>query len=343
MAMNFKRRLPIPMEVKQMYPLTEAAAETKQKTDREVRDILTGKDGRKLLIIGPCSADDPDAVFSYCEKLKRAQERVEEKLLLIPRVYTNKPRTTGEGYKGLFNQPDPTAKPDPFNGILAARRLHVDILTQLGLSTADELLYPADHRYFSDLLSYVTVGARSTEDQEHRIVASGIPEAVGMKNPTGGYLTVMLNSIRAAQTAHEFLYRGWDVSTTGNDLAHGILRGYTNKRGEHRPNIGFDDLRLLCGLYKDAELKNPAFLVDVNHDNSGKDCFRQPENCFDVLRSAEKDAEIAALFKGFMIESYLYDGARKIGDGGKAGCSITDPCLGWEKTEKLICEIADIV
>lgn len=343
MSMDFKRRLPIPMEIKQLFPLSEKAAEIKERNDEAIRAVITGSSGKKLLIVGPCSADDPEAVFDYCARLRELCDKVSERLILIPRVYTNKPRTTGEGYKGLELQPDPSGKPDPFKGILAARQLHVRVLTELALPTADELLYPADYRYFSDLLSYVTVGARSAEDQEHRMTASGITVPVGMKNPTSGNLTVMLNSVNAAQHGHEFIYRGWDVSTTGNELAHCVLRGYTNKRGEAKQNYSFDELMLLAKLYGETELKNPAFLVDTNHDNSGKNCFLQPEICLDVLRSVQKNEALKQMFKGFMIESYLYDGARAISSSGKPGLSITDPCLGWEKTEDLILRLCDSI
>ena len=339
--MNFKRRLPIPMEVKQTYPVTDRAAENKKEKDREIKAVIDGDSDKKLVIVGPCSADDPDAVFTYCEKLCVLSDKVKDRLVVVPRIYTNKPRTTGEGYKGLLTQPDPAGKPDPFKGILAARQLHVKVLTELGMPTADELLYPAEHRFFDDILSYVTVGARSVENQEHRLTASGISVPVGMKNPTSGNITVMLNSVRAAQRKHEFIYRNWDVETDGNPYAHCILRGYTNKRGEAKPNYTYDELMLLCRLYGEAGLEHPAFIVDVNHDNSGKNCFRQPEICFDILSSVKRSPDIARLFKGFMIESYLFDGAQKISADETPGLSITDPCLGWEKTERLLLDIAD--
>lgn len=343
MAMDFKRKLPIPMEIKEQYPLSAKAAKQKEDIDSQVEAVFTGKSNKKVLIIGPCSADREDAVFEYCSRLRRLQDEVSDKLILIPRVYTNKPRTTSEGYKGMLHQPDPNSKPDPFQGIIAIRALHTRVLTELGMSTADEMLYPANYRYLSDLMSYVAVGARSTENQEHRLVASGITVPVGMKNPTSGGISVMLNSIRAAQSGHTFIYRGWEVETDGNPLAHATLRGFTNKHGQSQPNYHYEDLELLCELYAKAQLINPAAIIDCNHANSNKKHYEQPRICKEVLHSCRHNDDIAKLVKGFMIESYLEDGNQPIGKDEIYGKSITDPCLGWEKSEKLILEIADLL
>lgn len=340
MAMNFKKKLPIPMEAKALFPVSQKAAQIKEQTDKKITDVLTGKSDKKLLIIGPCSADREDSVFEYCTRLKKIQDEVTDKLIIIPRVYTNKPRTTGDGYKGMLHQPDPNEKPDPFKGILAIRQLHTRILTELDLSTADEMLYPANYRYLSDLMSYVAVGARSVENQEHRLVSSGITVPVGMKNPTSGDLSVMMNAITAAHHSHEFIYRGWDVETSGNPLAHAILRGYVNKHGEAIPNYHYEDLTHLCELYNKSGLENPACIIDTNHSNSGKKYLEQPRIANEVLLSMRHNEEIGKMVKGFIIESYLIDGAQKIGPDEIPGCSITDPCLGWEKTERLIYDIA---
>lgn len=343
MSMDFKKKLPIPMEAKNLYPVSEKAAAVKAETDKNIADVITGKSDKKLLIIGPCSADREDAVFEYCSRLRKVQDEVKDKIIIIPRVYTNKPRTTGDGYKGMLHQPDPNEKPDPFKGILAIRQLHTRVLTELGLSTADEMLYPANYRYLSDLMSYVAVGARSVENQEHRLVSSGITVPVGMKNPTSGDLSVMMNAITAAHHCHEFIYRGWDVETTGNPLAHAILRGYVNKHGEAIPNYHYEDLAHLSELYNKSDLDNPACIVDTNHSNSGKKYLEQPRIAKEVLHSMRHNEEIGRMVKGFIIESYLIDGAQKIGPDEIPGCSITDPCIGWEKTEKLILDIAELV
>ncbi|MBQ7131187.1 MAG: 3-deoxy-7-phosphoheptulonate synthase [Oscillospiraceae bacterium] len=343
MSMNFERKLPIPMEVKEKYPVTYEASKTKEKIDREIAAVFRGESSKKILVIGPCSADREDAVFEYCTRLKKMQEKCADKLILIPRIYTNKPRTTGDGYKGMLHQPDPNKRPDPFNGLLAIRALHAKVLTELGMPTADEMLYPANHRYLSDLLSYVAVGARSSENQEHRLVSSGFDVPVGMKNPTGGDLSVMMNSITAAQHAHTFIYRGWEVNTSGNELSHAILRGYMNKHGQSLPNYHYEDLAHLCEMYAKTDLKNPAVIVDTNHANSGKKYDEQPRICKEVLHSCRHNSDIAKIVKGFMIESYLEDGCQKIGAEEVFGQSITDPCLGWEKTEKLINDIAELV
>ena len=340
--MVFKRKLPVPQEIKQQYPLTPEQVQIKAQRDKDIRDVFTGASDKKILIIGPCSADREDAVMEYCERLAALQQRVSDKLILIPRVYTNKPRTTGEGYKGLLHQPDPEQESDLLEGVIAIRRLHTNVLANTGLSTADELLYPHDYRYLSDLLSYVTVGARSVENQEHRFTASGISVPVGMKNPTSGNLSVMLNAIQAAQNPHTFLYRGWEVVTSGNDLSHAILRGYMNKHGRTLPNYHFEDLEFLCREYSQRNLKNMALIVDANHANSGKDPAAQPRICKEVLHSCRHSDSIGSMVKGFMIESYLEDGCQKIGEG-IYGKSITDPCLGWASTEKLVLDIADLI
>ena len=340
--MNFKRKLPVPKEIKERYPLTPALAAVKGRRDRELADIFTGKGSRMALIIGPCSADREDAVLEYCTRLARLQEQVKDRLILVPRVYTNKPRTTGEGYKGLLHQPDPAGEYDLLEGVIAIRRLHTRVLAETGLSTADEMLYPADYRYLSDLLSYVAVGARSVENQEHRLTASGIDVPVGMKNPTSGDLSVMLNAIQAAQGQHTFLYRGWEVETAGNDLAHAILRGYVNRHGESLPNYHYEDLAYLYDAYRARGLKNMALIVDANHANSGKRHTEQRRICKEVLHSGRHSADIRSLVKGFMVESYLEDGCQGIG-GGVYGKSITDPCIGWPETERLVKEIAGMV
>ena len=340
--MNFKRRLPVPKEIKARYPLTPALAEIKGRRDRELADIFTGRSGRMALIIGPCSADREDAVLEYCTRLAGLQEQVGEKLILVPRVYTNKPRTTGEGYKGLLHQPDPEGEYDLLEGVIAIRRLHTRVLAETGLSTADEMLYPADYRYLSDLLSYVAVGARSVENQEHRLTASGIDVPVGMKNPTSGDLSVMLNAIQAAQGQHTFLYRGWEVETAGNELAHAILRGYVNRHGESLPNYHYEDLSFLHDAYRARNLRNMALIVDANHANSGKRHAEQRRICREVLHSSRQSAEISRLVKGFMVESYLEDGCQPVG-GGAYGKSITDPCIGWAETERLVKEIAGMI
>lgn len=340
--MIFKRKLPIPKEIKEQYPLTAELAQVKARRDKEITDVFTGKSGKMVLIIGPCSADREDAVLEYCERLAKLQEAVSDKLVLIPRVYTNKPRTTGDGYKGLLHQPDPRKTSDMLEGVIAIRRLHTNVLANTGLPTADEMLYPDNYRYLSDLLSYVAVGARSVENQEHRLTSSGIDIPVGMKNPTSGDISVMLNSIMAAQHPHTFIYRGWEVDTTGNPLAHAILRGYVNKHGESMPNYHFEELERLYNAYTAKGLQNMALIVDANHANSGKKYQEQPRICKEVLHSCRHSGEIKSMVKGFMVESYLEPGCQKIGDG-VYGKSITDPCLGWEETIRLVQDIADLI
>ena len=340
--MNFKRKLPIPKEIKEQYPLTAELSQVKARRDKEIADVFTGKSSKMVLIIGPCSADREDAVLEYCERLAKLQEAVSDKLVLIPRVYTNKPRTTGDGYKGLLHQPDPRKTSDMLEGVIAIRRLHTNVLANTGLPTADEMLYPDNYRYLSDLLSYVAVGARSVENQEHRLTSSGIDIPVGMKNPTSGDISVMLNSIMAAQHPHTFIYRGWEVDTTGNPLAHAILRGYVNKHGESMPNYHFEELERLYNAYTAKGLQNMALIVDANHANSGKKYQEQPRICKEVLHSCRHSGEIKSMVKGFMVESYLEPGCQKIGDG-VYGKSITDPCLGWEETIRLVQDIADLI
>lgn len=342
MNMIFERKLAIPMEVKEMYPLTADLAAIFEKRDVEIKEILSGKSDKFLLIIGPCSADNEDSVIDYITRLREVQEKVKDKIFIIPRIYTNKPRTTGDGYKGMLHQPDPTEKPDMFKGIVAIRKLHMRAMSETGFSCADEMLYPENHKYLDDMLAYVAVGARSVEDQQHRLTASGIEVPVGMKNPTSGDFSVMLNAITAAQHKHTFIYRGWEAHSQGNPYAHAILRGYMNKHGQSMPNYHFEDLSLICELYTAKGLSNPAVIIDTNHANSGKNPFEQVRIAKEVLASRKYKDEIRKMVKGFMIESYIEDGAQKIGEG-VYGKSITDACLGWEKTERLIYDIADRV
>jgi 3-deoxy-7-phosphoheptulonate synthase len=340
MNMIFEKKLTIPMEVKKMYPLTETMKENIERRDKELKKIFSGEDKRKVLIIGPCSADNEDSVIDYVSRLCKVQEDVKDKLFIVPRIYTNKPRTTGEGYKGLVHQPDPEKKPDIFKGIIATRELHMRAVKETGFSCADEMLYPGNYRYLDDLLAYVAVGARSVENQEHRLTASGIDVPVGMKNPTSGVLSVMFNAIYAAQHHHSFIYRGWAVHSQGNPYAHAILRGYSTKQGTSVPNYHYEDLVRLKEFYDERELKNQAVIIDTNHANSGKDPFEQPRIIEEVLHSCRYNKDIGELVKGFMVESYIEDGSQKVG-GGCYGKSITDACLGWDKTERLIYEMAE--
>lgn len=342
MSMQFLRHLPDPAEVKLQCPLSPAAAEVKEAADAEISAIFKNESSKKILLIGPCSVDSEAPVLEYAARLARLAEAVKDKLILVMRVYTNKPRTTGDGYMGMLHQPDPTEKPDLYKGLLTIRALHTRILNDMALPTANEMLYPTNYEYLSDLLSYVAIGARSVENQEHRLVASGIDVPVGMKNPTGGDLSVMMNSITAAQHPHVFQYGNSEVSTTGNPLAHAILRGYVNHRGQNLPNYHYEDLNHLCELYMQAGLANHGVIIDSNHSNSGKRYAEQPRICKEVLHICRQNAPISRIFKGFMIESYLEDGCQKIGDG-VFGKSITDPCLGWEKTERLVLDLADLL
>nr|WP_295364112.1 3-deoxy-7-phosphoheptulonate synthase [uncultured Pseudoramibacter sp.] len=343
MQMKFYRKLPTPQELKEEFPIDDHIKQIKEERDQQITDIFTGKDDRFLLIIGPCSADNETAVLDYINRLAKTAEQVKDKIFIIPRVYTNKPRTTGMGYKGMLHQPDPDAKEDMLAGLIAIREMHTRVVKETGLTCADEMLYPENHRYLSDLLSYVAVGARSVENQQHRLVASGIGIPAGMKNPTSGDFSVMMNAMVAAQNSHTFLYRGWEVKSTGNPLAHAILRGYVNRYGRSYPNYHYEDLQALLKAYREKpELKNPAVIIDTNHCNSGKNFLEQIRIAKDVLHSCKHSKDIRKLVKGLMIESYLEDGRQEIGEG-VFGKSITDPCLGWEKTERLIYDLAELV
>ncbi|MDD2649378.1 MAG: 3-deoxy-7-phosphoheptulonate synthase [Eubacteriales bacterium] len=342
MSMEFRRRLPDPKEIRERYPVDEKMAEIKQKRDEDIARVFRGEDDRLLMIIGPCSADNKEAVLDYLERLKRLEEKVSDKLIFIPRVYTNKPRTTGDGYKGMLHQPDPEEKPDMLLGVVSIRDLHLCALRDFGFSCADEMLYPENYSYLSDLLSYVAIGARSVENQQHRLVSSGLAIPVGMKNPTEGDLSVMMNAVLAAQHHHTFLYRGWEVHSTGNPLSHAILRGYTDLAGNSISNYHYEDLLHVSSLYNERGLLNPAVVVDANHANSGKRYMEQIRIAKDVLHSRRQSDELRRLVKGIMIESYIEDGAQKVG-GHVYGQSITDACLGWEKSEKLVLEIAEEV
>lgn len=342
MSFEFVKKLPTPAEVKEMYPVTERVAKIKEERDAEIKKVFTGESDKFLVIIGPCSADNEEAVCDYIGRLAKVQDKVGDRLILIPRIYTNKPRTTGEGYKGMLHQPDPEKKPDLLAGLIAIRKLHIRAIEESGLTAADEMLYPENWRYFSDILSYVAIGARSVEDQQHRLTVSGMDVPAGMKNPTSGDLTVMLNSVVAAQSGHTFIYRGWEVKTTGNAFAHTILRGAVNKHGNTIPNYHYEDLNLLLKMYDERNLKYPATIVDANHSNSGKQYAEQIRIVKEVLHSRNVNARIKELVKGVMIESYIEPGSQKIGQGTHVyGKSITDPCLGWEDSEKLIYTIYD--
>ena len=340
MQMHFHRRLPIPQEVKKEYPLSERMAEVKAARDAAIRAVFEGTSDKFILIVGPCSADHQAPVLEYVSRLRRLEEQVKDKIIMIPRIYTNKPRTTGQGYKGMLHQPDPEAKPDMYKGIVAIRALHLAALRDYDFSCADEMLYPANYRYLSDLLSYVAIGARSVENQEHRLVASGVEAPVGMKNPTGGELSVMMNSIVAAQSGHTFLYRGWEVTSEGNPYAHAILRGYVDYTGRSASNYHYEDLLRVKELYEQSNLSNPSVIVDTNHNNSGKKYLEQIRIAKDIVYSRNQNGDIKRLVKGLMLESYLEDGACKP-EEHIFGKSITDPCLGWEKTERLILDLAD--
>ena len=340
MQMNFHRKLPIPQEVKKEFPLTERMTKVKEERDKEIRAVFDGTSDKFILIIGPCSADHSEPVLEYISRLRRVADEVSEKVIIIPRIYTNKPRTTGQGYKGMLHQPDPDEKPDMYKGIIAIRELHRAALRDYDFTCADEMLYPENHRYLSDLLSYVAVGARSVENQQHRLTASGIGVPVGMKNPTGGDLSVMMNSIVAAQSSHTFLYRGWEVTSDGNSYAHAILRGYIDYAGRSVSNYHYEALLRVEELYEKSNLKNPSVIVDTNHNNSGKKYLEQIRIAKDIVHSRNQNADIRRLVKGLMIESYLEDGTQGIGEH-VFGKSITDPCLGWEKTERLIYDLAE--
>ena len=337
---EFIRKLPTPEEIKEQFPVSPELIALKKQRDAEIRDVFTGKSNKFLLIIGPCSADNEIAVCDYVTRLAKVNEKVKDKLILIPRIYTNKPRTTGEGYKGIVSQPDPEKKPDFLAGLIAMRKMQIHAMEESGLTAADEMLYPENWPYVSDLLSYVAIGARSVEDQQHRLACSGFDVPAGMKNPTSGDLSVMLNSVYAAQHAHSFIFRGYEVKTSGNDLTHTVLRGATNKHGQNLPNYHYEDLNTLLSLYGERDLKNPACVIDTNHSNSNKKFEQQIRIAKEVMHSRKLSADIHGLVKGLMIESYIEDGCQKVGEG-IYGKSITDPCLGWASTEKLIYEIAD--
>lgn len=340
MNMNFKFKLPIPMEIKEQFPLSAQAEKIKAVRDAELKDIFEGKTRKLVLVIGPCSADNEDSVMDYISRLVPVQEKVKDKIFIVPRIYTNKPRTTGDGYKGMLHQPDPNGEPDLIGGIVAIRKLHMRAINETGLTCADEMLYPDNYRYLNDLLSYVAIGARSVENQEHRLTSSGLDIPVGMKNPTGGDLSVMMNAITAAQHEHDFIYRGWEVHSYGNPLSHAILRGYVNKHGQALPNYHYEDLSRLCELYAERNLANPAVIIDTNHSNSAKKYLEQPRIAKEILHSCRHSSDVDRIVKGLMIESYIEGGCQKIGEG-IYGKSITDPCIGWEDTEKLIYELAE--
>ena len=328
------------MDIKAEFPISPELSNLRQKQLDEMRDIFEGKSNKLMLIIGPCSADSEAPVLKYISRLRKLQEKVDEKILIVPRIYTNKPRTTGDGYKGMLHQPDPNAAPDMLKGIVAIRKLHLKALSETGFACADEMLYPENYRYLSDVLGYVAVGARSSENQQHRLTASGIDVPVGMKNPTSGDISVMMNAIKAAQSSHTFLYRGWEVQSKGNPLCHAILRGYVDKRGQSHPNYHFEDLYSLYETYQASGLKNPAVIIDTNHSNSGKKYKEQIRIAKEILHNRRHSEDIHKLVKGLMIESYIEEGAQSIGEG-IYGKSITDPCLGWEDTKRLIYDIAE--
>ena len=344
MSFMLSKKLPTPAEIKEQYPVSEDVAALKAHLDQELIDIITGISDKFMLIIGPCSADNEEAVLEYIGRLAAVQEQVRDVLVLVPRIYTNKPRTTGAGYKGMLHQPNPEEAPDLLHGLTAIRKMHMHALRTFRMPIADEMLYPENFRYLSDVLSYVAVGARSVENQEHRLVASGIDVPTGMKNPTSGDLSVMINSIMAAQHGHNFIYRGWDATTSGNPYAHAILRGAVNKHGQSQPNYHYEDLRRLCDMLASHDIVNPACVVDVNHSNSGKQFMEQIRISKEVLSSRRHSADIRRLIKGLMIESYLVEGTQKIGaENHVYGKSITDPCLGWEDSRRLILDVAELV
>lgn len=340
MSFEFIHKLPTPEEIKEQYTLPKELAQIKAIRDAEIADVITGKSNKFLVIIGPCSADNEDSVCDYVNRLAKINDKVKDKLILIPRIYTNKPRTTGEGYKGIVHQPNPEKKPDFLAGLIAMRKMHIRALSETGLSAADEMLYPENWMYVSDILSYVAIGARSVEDQQHRLTVSGFDVAAGMKNPTSGDFSVMLNSVYAAQHPHSFIYRGYEVQTTGNQLAHTVLRGANNKHGQNLPNYHYEDLIRLYDMYEKMNLKNPACIIDSNHSNSNKQYEQQIRIVKEVMHSRKLSSDIHHLVKGVMVESYIEPGCQKVG-GGIYGKSITDPCLGWEETEKLIYALAE--
>ncbi len=341
MSFEYIQKLPTPDEIRERFPLTKELAAIKAQRDQMISEVFTGKSDKFLVIIGPCSADREDAVCEYVQRLGKVSEKVSDKLIIIPRIYTNKPRTTGEGYKGITSQPDPEGKTDFHAGLIAMRQMQLKAIQESGLTAADEMLYPENWGYVADILSYVAIGARSVEDQAHRMTASGFDVPAGMKNPTSGTLSVMLNSVYAAQQEHDFVYRGYEVKTNGNPLAHCVLRGSSNKHGQSIPNYHYEDLSLLMQLYNQREIVNPAAIIDCNHNNSNKQFKEQIRIAKEVLHSRSLNSDIKSLVKGVMIESYLEEGSQKIGEG-IYGKSITDPCLGWDDTERLILEMAEL-
>lgn len=342
MNLKFIKELPTPQDIVKMLPLSNKLVELKRNNDNEIRKIITGESNKFLVIIGPCSADNEDAVCEYVNKLSKVQEKVKDKILIIPRIYTNKPRTTGEGYKGMLHQPNPEEKPDLLAGLLAIRRMHIRCMEEAGLTAADEMLYPENYTYFEDILSYVAIGARSVENQQHRLTVSGMDIAAGMKNPTSGDLSVMLNSVYAAQSEHSFIYRGWEVETSGNPYAHTVLRGAVNKHGQCIANYHYEDLIRLNLMYQKRNLSNPAVIIDTNHSNSNKQHIEQIRIAKEVLHSKRQSNDINTLVKGLMIESYLEEGAQKVSEH-VYGKSITDACLGWADSERLLLDIADLL
>ena len=340
MSFQYVRKIPTFQEILREMPLAADLKKVKARRDAEIRDVFERRSDKFLLIIGPCSADNADAVCEYVARLARVQDKVKDQLILIPRIYTNKPRTTGKGYKGMVHQPVPTEEPDLVAGLKAIRKMHLRALKESHLPPADEMLYPANYPYLEDVLSYVAIGARSVENQQHRLTASGLDIPAGMKNPTSGDMTVMLNSIEAGQHPHTFVYHDWEVRTTGNPLTHAVLRGATDESGKNIPNYSYADLTKIAQIYLKRPLKNPTVIVDTNHANSGKDFRRQPAIAMDVLASLRKDTKLKDMVKGLMIESYLVEGAQDA-SGGVYGKSITDACLGWEDSEKLILDIAE--
>lgn len=343
MNMEFYRKLPIPKDIKEQFPVTAESEKVLKMRVNELNKVFSSESDKFVLVIGPCSADREDAVLDYIYRLREVEEKVKDKIIIVPRIYTNKPRTTGEGYKGMLHQPDPNQDPDMLKGILAIRHIHMRALAETGFGCADEMLYPENYRYLSDLLAYVAVGARSVENQQHRLTASGLDIPVGMKNPTGGDIGVMMNSIKAGQSSHVFLYRGWEVKTQGNPGTHAILRGYVDKFGKSHPNYHYEDLYDLYETYMASGLENPAVVVDTNHSNSGKKYLEQVRIAKEILHSCRYSKDVKSIVKGLMIESYIEDGAQKICADAVYGKSVTDPCLGWEKTERLIYDIADVL
>ena len=341
MSFEFRQKLPTPEEIREEYSLGDDLAAIKVQRDAEIRDVITGKSDKLLVVIGPCSADNEDSVCDYINRLAKVNDKVKERLILVPRIYTNKPRTTGAGYKGMVHQPDPEKKPDFLAGLIAMRKMHIRAFRESGLSAADEMLYPENWGYLSDILSYVAIGARSVEDQQHRLSVSGFDIPAGMKNPTSGDFSVMLNSVYAAQHSHSFIYRGYEVKTSGNPLAHTVLRGANNKHGQSIPNYPYEDLSRLIEMYNQMDLINPACVIDSNHSNSNKQFEQQIRIVKEVMHSRKCNREIHDLVKGVMIESYIEEGCQKVG-GGIYGKSITDPCLGWADTERLLYELAEL-